>query len=133
MEVLLELEQLTLIACALLVWVAVVYVVLAFGVRSGELAWGGRYPRLLPGAHRWGSAFYALGLVLSAVILAEFAGQIDLVDLADGIMKATGWVVMVFLGVTALFSLFKGSRWERMLFAPIGIIGALLAGWYTFG
>lgn len=133
MDVLLELDQLTLIICALMVWVAIVYTVLAFGVRSGELAWGGRYPRLLPTAHRWGSAFYALGLVVSALILAELAGLIDLVDLADGIMKAIGWVVMVFLGVTALFSLFKGSRWERMLFAPIGLIGAFLTGWYTFG
>lgn len=129
----LELSQLALVATALMVWVAIVYSVLAFGLRRGELAWGGRYPRLLPSAHRWGSAFYALGLVLSALILAELAGLVHLIDTADGVMRAAGWVVMVFLGVTALFSLFKGSRWERMLFGPIGIIGALLAGWYTFG
>ena len=128
-----EVDQLVLIAAALLVWVAIVYTVLAFGVRRGELAWGGRYPRLLPGPHRIGSAFYALGLVVSAVILAEMAGLIDLVDLPAGVMRAAGWVVLVFLGVTALFSLFKGSRWERMLFGPIGVIGALLAGWLTFG
>lgn len=133
MPVLPELDQLTLVASALLVWVALVYTVLAFGVRRGELAWGARYPRLLPPPHRWGSAFYALGLVLSAVVLVELAGLVDLVTLPDGVMRATGWVVMVFLVVTALFSLFKGSRWERMLFGPINIISALLAGWYTFG
>ncbi|MGH8946764.1 MAG: hypothetical protein ACRDVL_11540 [Acidimicrobiia bacterium] len=128
-----ELDQLALVACALLAWVAIVHTVLAFGLRRGEVAWGGRYPRLLPTPHRWGSAFYAFGLLVSAVILAEMAGLIDLVDMPGGVMKAAGWVVMVFLGVTALFSLFKGSRWERMLFGPIGIIGATLAGWYTFG
>lgn len=128
-----ELDQLVLVATGLLLWVALVYMVLAFGVRRGELAWGGRYPRLLPTPHRWGSAFYALGLVLSAAILAELAGLIDLLALPSGVMKAAGWVVMVFLAITALFSLFKGSRWERMLFGPIGVIGALLAGWYTFG
>ncbi len=133
MAVLPELDQLALVATGLLVWVAIVHSVLAFGLRRGDLAWGGRYPRLLPRPHRWGSALYALGLVLSAVILAELAGLIDLVALSPGLMKASGWVVMVFLAVTALFSLFKGSRWERMLFAPIGIIGAVLAGWFTFG
>lgn len=128
-----EVDQLVLVAAALLVWVALVHTVLAVGVRRGELAWGGRYPRLLPAPHRIGSAFYALGLVVSAVILAETVGLVDLVDLPAGVMRAASWVVLVFLGVTALFSLFKGSRWERMLFAPIGIIGALLAGWLTFG
>jgi hypothetical protein len=128
-----ELDQLALVTAGLLVWVAVVHSVLAFGLRRGDLAWGGRYPRLLPSPHRWGSALYALGLFVSAVILAELAGLIDLVALSAGVMKASGWVVMVFLGVTAAFSLFKGSRWERMLFAPIGIIGAVLAGWFTFG
>lgn len=133
MGVLLELDQLALLAAALMVWVAVVYTVLAFGVRRGELAWGGRYPRLLPTPHRWGSVFYALGLVLSALILAQLAGLITLIDLRTGVMRAAGWVVMVFLGITALFSMLKGSRWERMLFGPIGIIGATIAGWYTFG
>lgn len=128
-----ELDQLALVSIGLLVWVAIVYSVLAFGLRRGELAWGGRYPRLLPTAHRWGSALYAVGLVISAVVLAELAGLVDLVALSPGLMKALGWVVMVFLAITAMFSLFKGSRWERMLFAPIGIIGAVLAGWFTFG
>lgn len=128
-----ELDQLALVATGLLVWVAIVHSVLAFGVRRGELAWGGRYPRLLPTPHRWGSALYALGLVLSAVMLAELAGLVDLVAVSSGVMKASGWVVTVFLGVTAMFNLFKGSRWERMLFAPIGIIGAVLVGWFTFG
>jgi hypothetical protein len=132
-EVLPELDQLALAACVLLAGVALVHIVLAFGVRKGEMAWGGRYPRLLPGPHRIGSAFYALGLVLSGLILAQLAGLIDLVDIPGGVMEATGWVVTVFLGVTALFSLFKGSRWERMMFGPIGIIGAALVGWYTFG
>ena len=128
-----ELEQLALVATGLLVWVAIVHFVLAFGVRRGELAWGGRYPRLLPTPHRWGSALYALGLVLSAVMLAELAGLVDLIAVSSGVMKASGWVVTVFLGVTAMFNLFQGSRWERMLFAPIGIIGAVLVGWFTFG
>lgn len=128
-----EVDQLVLAAAALLGWVAIVHVVLAFGVRRGELAWSGRYPRLLPGAHRIGSAAYALGLVLSALVLAEMVGLLDLVDAGPGVMRAAGWVVTVFLGVTALFNLFKGSRWERMLFGPISVIGALLAGWLTFG
>lgn len=126
-------DQLVLVAAALLVWVATVHGVLAMGLRRGELAWSGRYPRLLPGPHRIGSAFYALGLVVSALILAEMAGLLELVDLAPGVMRAAGWVVTVFLGVTALFNLFRGSRWERMLFGPICVIGAALAGWLTFG
>lgn len=128
-----EVDQLALVAASLLVWVAVVHAVLAFGVRRGELAWGGRYPRLLPPPNRIGSAFYALGLVVSAAVLAEMAGLTGIADLSVGVMRAAGWVVTVFLGVTALFGLFKGGRWERLLFAPIGIIGALLAGRLTFG
>jgi hypothetical protein len=41
--------------------------------------------------------------------------------------------VRAFLAVEVVYSLFKGSRWERVFFLPITLFGALLAGWLTFG
>ena len=40
---------------------------------------------------------------------------------------------LTFLAVAAIYSLFKGSLWERVFFLPITLFGALLAGWLTFG
>jgi hypothetical protein len=46
--------------------------------------------------------------------------------------RSATFAVTAFLGVSLLYCLFAGSRWERMLFAPVLFLGALLAGWLTF-
>lgn len=122
-----------LVTTALLGWVALVHFVVAFGVRLGELVWAGRQPRLLDPALRVRSFAYAVLLLVSGWILVIATGVIDWSPIPDRWMRSATFCVAAFLGVAFLFSVFRGSRWERMLFAPIVLLGAAMATWLTFG
>lgn len=124
---------LSLLAAGLFFWVAVVHLLMAAGVRRGELVWSGRYPRRLTPELRWRSLLYALLLLASAWVMATFGGAIDFAPVPQRWLRSAGWSVTAFLAVAALYSLLKGSRWERVFFLPITLFGALLAGWLTFG
>jgi hypothetical protein len=130
---LVSVSDLSLIAAGLFIWVAIVHLLMAAGVRRGELVWSGRYPRRLTPELRWRSLFYALLLLASAWVVAAFGGAIDFAPVPRGWLRSAGWSVTAFLAVAVIYSLFRGSRWERMLFLPITLFGALLAGWLTFG
>jgi hypothetical protein len=79
------------------------------------------------------SLFYAFSLLISAWVIIAFGGAVDLAPVPDLWLRSAGWVVLVYLGVAAAYSILRGSRWERLLFAPIIGLGALLAGYLTFG
>ena len=124
-------EALAIISVALLIWVAIVHFSMAFGVRRGKLVWGG-YVRVLPPPLRQRSLAYAILLLLSAWILAAFGGVIDIAPVRGDWLRSAGWTVTVFLGFAAIYSIWKGSTWERRFFGPILLFGAALAGWLTF-
>jgi len=126
-----SLETVALATAALLAWVALVHVILASGVRLGELVWAGQQPRLLDPELRLRSLLFALMLLASAWVLTMATGVVSSVIPGRWMQSAT-FGVTAFLSVGVLYSLFRGSTWERMLFAPIMATGALLAGWLTF-
>jgi hypothetical protein len=121
-----------LVTAVLLSWVALVHLALAAGMRRGDLVWSGRQPRLLAPELRVRSALAALLLLMSGAVLAEDTGVIDTGLIAERYMQSATFAVMAFLGVYFIYAVSWGSRWERMLFAPITLAGALLAGWLTF-
>lgn len=121
-----------LLAALLLGWVAMVHIAMASGLRLGELVWAGRQPRLLTPEWRIRSALYALGLVVSAWVLLSVTGVVGVVAIPEEYTQAATLAVTVFLGLACVASLIWGTTWERMLFAPITGLGALLAGWLTF-
>ena len=125
-------EASSLVAAALLAWVALVYLLMASGVRRGELVWAGRYPRRLPPTLRRASLFYAVSLLLSGWVIIAYTGVVNLAPVPEIWLRSAGWVVTVYLGVASGYSLLRGSKWERLLFAPITVLGALLAGYLTF-
>lgn len=129
----LDLTSISMVTAALLAWVALVHFVLAFGVRRGELVWSGRYPRLLTPEYRRRSLGYALFVLLSAWVLAAYGGVVELSPVPERWMRSAGWVITVFLGIAALYSFIRGTRWERLLLGPMALLGSLLAGWLTFG
>jgi hypothetical protein len=125
-------ENAALATAALLTWVALVHVLMASGVRRGELVWSGKQPRLLAPPLRVRSFVYALLLVSSAGVLATATGAVEMSPIPDRWVTSATFAVTAFLGLAFLYSVVRGSRWERMLFAPITLLGALLAGWLTF-
>lgn len=125
-------SDIALLSAAMLGWVAVVYLMMAFGLRSGDLVWTGYWPGRLPANMRVRSFLYGFGLLLSGWFLLEITGVIDPGIIPDRFMLSAGFVVTAFLGISGVASLVKGSRWERMFFVPITLLGAGLAGWFTF-
>lgn len=125
--------SLALAAASLLCWVALVHVTLAAGVRRGELVWSGKQPRLLNPELRVRSAVSAILLVASSWVIAEATGLVSIDLLPDRYTLSATFAVTAFLGIYFIYLVFKGSRWERWLFAPIVLAGAGLAGWLVFG
>lgn len=122
-----------MISAALLAWVALVYLTMAAGVRSGELVWSGRHISRLPAEQRWWSLFYGLSLVVSGVVLLQLAGTIDMAVIPERWLEPAGFAVTCVLGIATLVGLFKGSTWERLLFVPMTLLGCGVAAWLTFG
>lgn len=120
-------------SASLLGWVAIVYLLMAFGVRSGELVWSGRHIGRLPGEQRGWSLLYGVVLVGSGLVLLEIAGVIDTGLLPGRWLLSAGFTVGALLTVATLFKLVRGSSWERVLFAPITLLGAALTAWLSFG
>lgn len=133
MTVTLPLQTVVLVTAALLGWVALVHLVVASGVRAGELVWAGRQPRLLAPALRVRSFAYALALLVSGWIIAIGTGVITWSPISDRWMPSATFCVASFLATAFLFSVFRGSTWERLLFAPIVALGCGIATWLTFG
>lgn len=115
----------------LLGWIALVHIALASGLRRGELVWSGRQPRLLAPDLRFRSALVAVLLVLSGWTLAIATGLAP-GPIPERYLPSATFAVTAFLAGYFLYALIWGSRWERMLFAPIMLAGAVLAGWLTF-
>ena len=114
----------------LLAWIAVVHFALAVGIRRGELVWSGKQPRLLAPDLRLRSAVFAVLLLVSGWVLAEANGLVSLIP--ELYLEAAEIAVAVFLGLDSIYALIWGTRWERGLFAPILLVGAILAGWLAF-
>lgn len=66
-------------------------------------------------------------------VLAEATGLISTGLPPAVYMRSATFVVTAFLGLYFFYLLARGSLWERLLFAPITLAGAALAGWLTFG
>ncbi len=122
----------TITGASLLGWVAIVYLIMGFGVRSGELVWSGRYIGRLPAEQRGWSFLYGGVLTGSGLVLLEIGDVIDTGLLPGRWLLSAGFTVVALLTVATVFKLVRGSTWERMLFAPITLLGAGLASWLTF-
>ncbi len=128
-----SIEQLAVVLSGLLILVAAVHFLVAFGLRRGDLVWAGRYSRRLPPDLRRRSLGFGILLLMSSWLLLELAGFRGLNTIPERWYRSAGLVLTVFLGVTGLYSIFRGSRWERYLFGPVLISASVLAGLLTFG
>lgn len=126
-------ESVAIVLTGILTVMALIYLLMAFGLRRGDMVWSGRYPRRLPPELRRRSLIYAVLLVVSAGLLLAIAGVMEIEVIASQWMTSIGFVVTAFLGLSGLVSLANGSAWERFLFAPVLLAAAALSGLITFG
>lgn len=128
-----DIEQLSAVVSGLLILMAAVHFLLAFGLRRGELVWAGRYSRRLPPELRRLSLGFGILLLVSSWLLAELAEFKGLNTIPEKWYQSVGFVITVFFVVTGLYAISRGSKWERYLFGPVLLIAGMLAGLLTFG
>lgn len=128
-----DIEQLSVVVAGLLILMAVVHFLLAFGLRRGDLVWAGRHSRRLPPDLRRRSLGFGVLLLVSSWLLAELAGFKGLNTIPEKWYQSVGFVITVFFAVTGLYAISRGGRWERRLFGPVLLSAAILAGLLTFG
>ncbi len=116
-------------AAVLLGLVGVFQFRLASGAPFGDMAYGGRVPTangVLPMPYRIASAvavpilFYGAWLVLAA------ADVVNRGSLSDGLLGVAVWIVFGYLALNTLGNLASQSRRERIVFAPISGVAAVL-------
>lgn len=128
----LDLSIAGILVAVCLILVAAIYLAMAFGVRSGELIWGGRHVGRLPGEQRVWSFLYGLSLLASALVILELSDAMTTGLVPSETLMSAGFAVTSLLGLATVTALARGSRWERWAFAPVTLVGAGLAGWLIF-
>ena len=98
---------------------------LAAGAPWGHLAMGGKYPGQFPAKMRVLSVFNAAILLAMGGVVATRAGLI-LPDVSDLSVWAI-WIVVVFVGLSAVANLATPSKPERALWGPVSIVKVICA------
>jgi len=93
---------------------------LAAGMPWGHLAMGGRYPGKFPPNMRIGAVVQGvliafLGMVVLSRAGVAFPGFSNLSNILI-------WVAVAISGVSLVLNLLTQSKWERVLWAPVGLL-----------
>jgi len=117
-------ERTAILACLILLLLAVFQMALALGAPLGRFAWGGRHDRLPRGLRLASAAAVPLYVVFAAIAL-ERAGMISPLDNAGAVAALTWGLAAYFtLGVAANAA--SRSRGERQVMAPVAAALAVL-------
>jgi hypothetical protein len=99
-------------------------VALALGAPLGHAAWGGKH-RVLPTRLRVASGVAAVIWIVGAVIVLGRAG-FEVSPFSDTVDRSGTWFLVGLLAVGTLMNAASSSRWERLVWAPVSAILALL-------
>lgn len=101
----------------LLVFISILYFLLAIGMPFGYLAWGGKYKDVLPKHLRIQSAISIPAQLFSAYVLLKMGnvltGDIDL------IIEIFGYVFIGFFLINTIMNALSRSRKEKYVMTPI--------------
>ena len=95
-------------------------IALAAGMPWGHLAMGGRYPGKFPpnmrvGAVIQGALLAFLGVIVLSRADVAFPGLSNLSNILV-------WVAFAISGISLVLNLITQSKWERILWAPVGFL-----------
>jgi hypothetical protein len=117
-----------IVAFVIFAVMAAIQLALAAGAPFGRHVLGGRYPDVLPGQVRVGSAVAAILLLGFGVVVLGRAGLVGLPESLAGLAAPMCWLIAAYLVLNTLGNLASKSRIERTLFAAITALLALLTG-----
>ncbi len=112
------------VAALIFALLALFQLALALGAPLGDMAWGGRQPKRLPGKFRLASLIAApLLLFFTAIVLEE--GGVIVTGLSDGLRAVVIWVIVTFLALNTLGNLMSTSRKEMIIMGPAALIATV--------
>jgi hypothetical protein len=109
------------VAAVIFALLALFQLALALGAPLGDMAWGGRQPKRLPGKFRLASLISAPVLLFFAAIVLEEGGVI-VTGLSDGLRAVVIWVIVAFLALNTLGNFASTSRKEMLIMGPAALI-----------
>ncbi len=112
-------QSAAIVFAGLIVFVVLFQLALAAGMPWGKLAMGGRFPGRLPPAMRVAAVVQAVLLGVLALVVLARAG-VALPAWSPASTKLI-WVVVAVSVLSALMNLATPSKWERILWAPVGV------------
>jgi hypothetical protein len=95
-------------------------IALAAGMPWGHLAMGGRYPGKFPPNMRVGAIIQGALIAFLGMIVLSRAG-IAFPGLSN-LSNVLIWVAVAISGISLVLNLITQSKWERILWAPVGLL-----------
>lgn len=106
------------IALALLTALAVLQVLVAFGLPLGRLVWGGQH-RILPAKLRIGSVISVVFYAGMAAVLLSRGGATP----GDGtVVRVATWVLFAYFAIGIIMNAISRSRPERFTMTPVSVV-----------
>jgi hypothetical protein len=118
-------ETAAVVACVILLGLAVLQAGLAAGRPWGRLAWGGQH-EVLPRQLRISSAVSILVYVLFAAVALTAAGIVGL--LPDGFASVAAWVITGYSALGVVMNGISRSKPERAVMTPVSLVLAVCFG-----
>jgi len=103
----------------LLVFVSVLYVLLALGKPLGYLAWGGKHLNALPKELRVQSAVSIPAQLFATFVLLKLGAVFS--DKSSVIVLIFGYVFMSFFLINTVMNALSKSNYERFIMTPIAL------------
>lgn len=103
--------------------VAILYILLAFGLPFGELAMGGKY-KVMPKKMRAACAISVFIQIVAILILLE-TGNVISIGLSQGLAKGLCYFFAIYLLLNTLMNLLSKSKKEKLIMTPLSFITAI--------
>ena len=97
---------------------------LALGFPFGQAAWGGKH-KVLPRNLRIGSTVSAGIFVFASISVLERAGILSLLN-SPKLVTYVVWILVAFLGLSAIGNLASSSQLEKRIMAPLALTLSLM-------
>ena len=103
--------------------VAILYVLLVFGLPYGEYAMGGKY-KVAPKRMR---AVYAISIVIQlfAIMVLLQTGRVISIGFLEGIATGACYVFAVYLSLNTVMNAVSKSRKEKIVMTPLSLVTAV--------
>lgn len=101
----------------LLVAISILYVLLFLGKPLGFLAWGGKYPDVLPDKLRFQSLVSIPAQLFAAFILLSLANVFS--NDTSNLITIFAYIFMVFFFINTIMNLLSSSFYEKTIMTPV--------------